>query len=40
MINPSKETVKNSFYCLVNLFDCSMLASSLASVRTKLLDAI
>ena len=40
MMNPSKETIKNSFYCLINLLDCSTLASSLASVRTKLLDAI
>ena len=40
VINPSEEMVKNSFYSLNNLFDYYMVASSLASVGSKLLNAI
>ena len=40
VINPSEEMVKNSFYSLNSQFDYYMAASSLASVGSKLLNAI
>ena len=40
VINPSEEMVKNSFYSLNSLFDYYTVASSLASVGSKLLNAI